>query len=115
MESDDILMTSTYDFIKFKSKSLLNTYSKCVRQAMRTPHPYYHISTNIKKDGSKEKRMIFAVKHGRAEGVQHTSNLFDICDSCVKNRVDVPRAFLNTFSNGVTCYTYYTNDDVSDK
>ena len=82
---------------------------------MRTPHPYYHISTKTMKDGTKQKRMIFAVKHGRAEGLEHTTNLFDICDTCARYQVAVDKAFLNTFSNGVTCYTYYTNDDVSDK
>ena len=39
-------MTSTYDFIKFKSKDALNLYSRAVRDVMRTPHPHYSITPN---------------------------------------------------------------------
>ena len=81
---------------------------------MRKPQPYRELSDNVKVDGTKQKRLLFAVKQGRAEGVNHNSNLFDIMNTCTLHGVDVTKAYMNTFSNGVTCYTYLTNGDVSD-
>ena len=74
-------MTSTYDFIKFKSKTMLNMYSKAVRETMRTPHPYYQKSERT-KDGQKQTRLLFTIKHGRSPTMNHTHNLFDILEDC---------------------------------
>jgi len=45
----------------------------------------------------------------------HTGNLFDIITSCEKQGVDVVKAYMNTFANGVTVYTIFSNDDVPEK
>ena len=57
---------------------------------------------------------MFAVKHGRAEGTKHTTSLFEIMNTCERHGVDVAKAYLNTFSNGISCYTLFSNDDVTE-
>ena len=35
-------------------------------------------------------------------------------DTCERHGLDICKLYLNTFSNGVTCYTAFTNEDVDE-
>jgi len=59
--------------------------------------------------------MIFTIKYGAAAGCNHTSNLFDIFDICERRSHDVRKGFMNTFSNGVTCYTVNLDHTLDDE
>ena len=45
--------------------------------------------------------------------MNHTHNLFDIIEDCELHGVDIVKAYVNTFSNGISCYTLFTNQDVT--
>jgi len=36
-------------------------------------------------------------------------------NSCAKSNIDIEKAYMNTFSNGVTIYTVFSNNDVNEK
>ena len=57
--------------------------------------------------------MIFAVKSGKAAGVNHSTSLFKIIDMCESHGIAVEKAYMHTFANGVTTYSVHTDKEVS--
>jgi len=65
-------------------------------------------------DGSRHSRLIFALRGGRAKGVNHHCNLFQILDLCEETGVEVGKAYYHTFANGVSTYSIYSKEPVED-
>ena len=58
--------------------------------------------------------MIFALKAGRAVGINHSSCMFQVLDLCEKQGMDINKAYMNTFANGVTTYSVDSTKPVDD-
>ena len=58
--------------------------------------------------------MIFAIRSGKASGATHSTNFFQVIDMCEKEGIDVNKAYMHTFANGVSAYSVYTNKEVKD-
>lgn len=80
-------------------------YERGMKACLAQPKPHYQKIAFTDSDGITKDRMIFTIKHGKAEGVPHSTNLFDIVVLCERKKHDVRKGILNTFSNGVTAYT----------
>jgi len=114
LHSDDIHTVATSDFIKNKSKNVINNHAKAIRDCMRSPHPQFSRGTAAGTDGQQASRLIFALRSGRAEGANHSSSMFQVIDLCEKEGIEVNKAYMHTFANGVTAYSIYTNRVVED-
>ena len=83
---------------------------------MRSPHPQFDRGSPGRKDqgASKNTRLIFALRSGRDPQANHSSALFQVLDLCEKQGIEVNKAYMNTFANGVTTYSIYATRSVDD-
>ena len=95
-------------------RKVIANHDRAIRNCMRNPHPQFQIEPMTNEDGTKYSRLLFALRSGRAKGVNHHCNLFTILDECELAGVDVGKAYYHTFANGVCAYSLYTKETISD-